>query len=243
MKEIIINLKNISDIEIQKLNKCLQNNHYIKSYHINSQTGSIIIYTKHSFRVPDISNHLTQNGYKIKSVSLQKEEQSIPLIEALTDKTEIDKEVIRENNSFDLENFYVNNLEGAIGVITKDKTIFANAVIDHYTALNCIYNFLYNKLNTFKNYYDLRDDRCWQEVAVSFGNIVIQFCSDVPSTVWLPEEINSYQQKELQKIIDQINTISQKHNLNIDLEIGKPSDFLTPSGTECEQIQNNSKTL
>lgn len=243
MEEIIIGLENISDANIGKLDFCLQNNPRVNSYKILPESNSIIIYMKYDFEIPFVSQDLESNGFKIITASLQTHRKSIPLLEALTDKEAIEQEVLRENANFNLERFYVDELEGAVGVITKDKIIFASAAINHYTALNYIYNFLYNNSDKVQEYCSFNDDTYWQEEAVALGNVVIQLCSNVSSTVWLPEEMNDYQQSELNKILDQINTIRQKYNIPIDIEIDKPNNFKEEQTIEPEILQTSSKIL
>lgn len=242
MNEILVNLDNISSANIGKIDDCLKNNHHINSYEIIPENNSIVIRMKYDFEMPYVSRTLAKHGYKIIAATLQRKETSIPFLEALTCKDAIDQEILRENANFDLEEFFTNQLEGAICIITKNRTIFANALINHYTALNYIYNFLYNNSDQIKNYCVPSENVFWQEAGVAFGNIVIQLCSNVSSTVWLPEEITPYQQSELNKILNQINIIRQKHNIPIDIEIGRPSEFKKePVGSET--LQSNSKTL
>lgn len=222
MEKIIINLENIFDID--KLDYCLQTNHHINTYEIDTKKNSITIYMKYGFEMPNVSYDLDRYGFKIISATLQKDEFYIPFLEALIDKKAIEQEVLKENSQFNLENFYVNGLEGAICVVTKNQIIFANAVINHCTSLNYVYNFLYNGLDDIEDYYS--SDNCWQIKATAFGNIVIQLCSDVSSTVWLPEELNDYQQSQLNKILGQIKQVRQKHNIPIDVEISRPNDLM-----------------
>ena len=115
MEEIIISLENISDVN--KINEYLQNDHDINSYEIIE--NNIIIRTKYSFRIPIVCHDLEHYGYKIIAVALKKNQEFVPIIEALNDKKEIEKEVLRENSEFDLESFYVKHLEGAVCVIKK----------------------------------------------------------------------------------------------------------------------------
>ena len=242
MEEITLCLEKISSADIDRLDFCLQNNHHISYYKIFPESNNIVIYMKYYFEIPFVSEDLERNGFKIITASLQKNGHSIPFLEALSDKKYIEQEVLHENANFNLENFFTGELDGAVGVITKDKIIFANAEVNHYTALNSIYNLLYNNSDKMKDYYSFNDDTYWQEEAVTLGNIVIQLCSNASSTVWLPEKINDYQQTELNKILDQINTIRQKYNIPIDAEIGRPSDLLKQT-TEQVTFQSNSKKI
>lgn len=243
MEQIIVSLENIFDSDIGKIDFCLQNNHRVKSYKILPESNSIVIYMKYDFEIPIVTQDLERKGFKIVTASLQSHGQSIPLLEALTDKDAIEQEVLRENANFNLESFYVDGLEGAVGVITKDKIIFANAVVNHYTALNSIYNLLYNNSDEMQNYYSFNDDTYWQEEAVVLGNVVIQLCSNVSSTVWLPEDMNDYQKSELNRILDQINTIRQQYSMPIDIEIGRPNDLKKAAIIESKMFQSDSKTL
>ena len=223
MEDIIIGLENIYDID--KITDSLINNH-VNSYEIDLDSNTITLHTKHLYNIPNLCYELDRNGYKIIYAVVQKDRYLIPLIEAFNDKEALENEVIYENNEFDLEKFYVNQLEGAICVITKNRTICANAVINHYSALKAIYNLLYNDLDQIHDYYSFSDDSCWQEEAVSYGNIVIQLCSDAFSSVWLSENLNDYQVKELENFFDAIETIRNKHNIPIEFETLKPSGFM-----------------
>ena len=243
MKEITLELENISSADIGKIDYCLQNNHRVNSYKIFPENNSIVIYIKYDFDMPFVSEDLEKNGFKIITASLQKNGHSIPFLEALTDKETIEQEILRENADFNLESFFTGELDGAVGVITKDKIIFANAEINHYTAFNSIYNLLYNNSDDMKDYYSFNDDTCWQEEAVSFGNVVLQLCSNVSSTVWLPEKMNDYQQSELNKILNQINIIRQKYDIIVDIEVGRPSDIINETAKEQEVLQTSSKSL
>lgn len=240
MEKIIISLDNISSANIGGIDYCLQSNHKINSYEILPDNNSIIINLKYDFYMPSISYELDRKGYKIITAKLQKKDYSIPFLEALVDKEAIEQEILRENANFDLENFFVNQFDGAICVITKNKTIFANALINHYTALNYIYNLLYNNSSEMKEY---SENYNWQKSAVSFGNIVIQLCSSASNTCWLPEKLNTYQLLELKKILDQLDAIKQKHKIPIDIEIGRPSDFEKHTKLNPEMFQNSFKTL
>lgn len=218
MEKVIIKLDNISNADIRKIDDCLKNIHKIDSYEILPE-NNIILHLKYYYDMPSISRELYKNGYKIVTAILQKREYSIPILEAIIDKKLVEQEVLRENANFDLENFFVNQLDGALCVITKNKTFFASALINHYIALNSIYNLLYNDSDEMKEYNGYNDYSSWQESAVSFGNIVIQLCSNASNTCWLPEEMNTYQLLELKKILNQLNKIEQKHNIPVDVEI------------------------
>ncbi len=223
MEDIIIGLENIYDID--KITDSLINNH-VNSYEIDLDSNTITLHTKHLYNIPNLCYELDRDGYKVIYAVVQKDRYLIPLIEAFNDKEALENEVIYENNEFDLEKFYVNQLEGAICVITKNRTICANAVINHYSALKAIYNLLYNDSDQIHDYYSFSDDSCWQEEAVSYGNIVIQLCSDAFSSVWLSENLNDYQVKELENFFDAIETIRNKHNIPIEFETLKPSGFM-----------------
>lgn len=230
MDNIIISLESIYNID--KIIECLGRNH-LTSYEINLEKDDIIIHTKHIFYIPNMCNDLKQIGYKVIKAKLQKSDCTVPLIEALNDKEIIKQEIIDENIEFDLENFYLKDLEGAICVITKNNIIFVNALIDHYKALNAVYNLLYNRSDQIKDYYSFDDNIYWQEEAVAFGNIIIQLCSNAYNTVWLPEEINSYQKQKLNEILDQISNIRKKYNIPIDVEIGRPINFLNKNSKKA----------
>ena len=223
MEDIIIGFENIYDID--KMTYSLISNH-MNLYEIDLDSNTVTLHTKHLYNIPNLCYELDRDGYKVIYAAVQKDGYSIPLIEAFNDKEALENEVIYENNEFDLENFYVNQLEGAVCVITKNKTICANAVINHYSALKAIYNFLYNDLDQIQDYYSFSDDSCWQEEAVSYGNIVIQLCSDASSSVWLSENLNDYQVKELESFFGAIETIRKKHNIPIEIETLKPSEFM-----------------
>lgn len=222
MNKTIIYLESIFDID--KINNCLKD--YVQSYNINLENNSITIYTEYIFEIQFVCDHLVNNGYQIIDAKMLKDMEAISLIEVLDDKKTVDKAILDENERFDLEKFFVQDLDGAVGVITKNKIIFASAMIDHYKALNAIYNLLYNFSSEMKDYYSFSDNVCWQEEAVKFGNVIIQLCSNAYSSIWLPDELNIYQRQKLKEITDRINSIKQKYNISISIEVGKPSDIL-----------------
>ena len=68
------------------------------------------------------------------------------------------------------------------------------------------------------------EELLWQDAGVAYGNVILQLCS-ISSTIWLSDEMNDYQQSELNKILEQINMIRQKYNIPIEIEVGRPTDF------------------
>lgn len=236
METVVVRLK--QTYNPQKIAECLENAD-VKHYEIKQ--NNIIVHT-HLYNIQTLCRNLIRNGYEVTEAVWQKNSRFIHLIEAYFDKKQIEEEIIRENNEFDLEDFYVNELEGAICVITKDKTIFANAVASHYNALNAIYNLLYNDSNQM-DYYCLsdEDDTFWQNEAVQYGNVIIQLCSNVSSTVWLPAELNNYQKQELHLILEQINDISQQYDIPIPIDTEAPQSLKDDSVLDCEIIQKNFK--
>lgn len=160
---------------------------------------------------------LEKFNIKIKNCTVSYQNFDINMLEYMNNIEEKDHEIIRENDNFNLKDFYLNKLNGAVCVITKKDIVFSYAIYDHSIVTNAIYNYLYNNLNE-EEYFHTQDS-LWQQKALKYGNIIIQFCSDSPSIIWLPTDINEFQNTALNFIQNNIQNIQKQYGLNIETYI------------------------
>ncbi len=164
---------------------------------------------------------LEKNNIKITSCIVTYQNFDINMLEYMNDKEEKNHEIVRENDHFNLKDFYLNKLNGAVAVITQDDIIFAYAICDHKNVTNAIYNYLYNNQEEYFNNLDY----LWQQTALKYGNIIIQFCSDSPSMIWLPSDINEFQNAALSFIQNSMENVRQKYGIQIDYFITKEEEL------------------
>lgn len=126
-------------------------------------------------------------------------------IEALEDKQEILNEVKKQNKVFDIVDFYVNHRNGAIWVCTTKQTINCFALWDHGMVLEKIYGLIYDDFVKWSKVLN------WQEEAVGLkGNICIQLCSEYPSFIWIPKQINQRQYDDFCRFLEKIDMANEQ---------------------------------
>lgn len=137
---------------------------------------------------------------------------SIKQIEHMNENEDILSEIKYQNEIFDLTTFYLNDEDSALAVITPKQTIYVYAIFSHEYVCEKIYKQLYPNFTWLSGEeIDCSDViACWQEMATSQGNIIIQFNSDDYTLVWFPERINMYQYTELCRIHKQLQFILPK---------------------------------
>ena len=140
-------------------------------------------------------------------------------VETIEDMDLLKEEIEYETASFDLDRFYDKEPNRAVCVITEDETYFAYAWEDHGNATARIYDYLYNDTNQMKDW----DFIPWQYNATERGNVIIQFCSDISTPIWLPSSINDYQYNKVMELLTQLEQIDQrsKNNLAIGIDLSE----------------------
>lgn len=125
------------------------------------------------------------------------------------------KQIKYLNNSFNLEDFYINNKEAAVIIISDDKCISEYSPQSHEKVAE---NIIKSIDPTFKTFYN-QSDICWQTQATNRGLVCIQLCSSCQSLIWLPNEINEFQYQYLVKISKEFDKIKKKYSLSNNLNI------------------------
>ena len=142
-------------------------------------------------------------------------------VETIEDMNLLQEEIEYETTSFDLDRFYDEHLDRAVCVITEDETYFAYAWEDHGTAVARIYDYLYNDTNQMRDW----DYIPWQYNATEKGNIIIQFCSNISSPIWLPSKINDYQYESLTQVITKLEQINRRTDNELKVAIDLSEDI------------------
>lgn len=124
------------------------------------------------------------------------------------------KQIVSENNNFDLFNFYkTNNKEfGAVIVITPSQAIYNYSSVIHKYDVEDIYRCIYPGFKNFKLLN--KDNYSWPVEALSYGNIIIRACVEYESIIYIPSKINFFQYQELLNLSKQIEDM--KVYLNVD---------------------------
>lgn len=132
------------------------------------------------------------------------------MIEELTDQTDILNELVDENNNFDLDDFYLNDGDASVIVITPNQSISAYSKKEHAEVIERIYKIIYPWFDGFglKNYYV--SGNTWSAAIREIGNVVFQLASDADSIVWIPNKINKYQYDRLLEIKERIENLNEK---------------------------------
>ena len=164
---------------------------------------------------------LEKYNIKIINCTLSYQNFDINMLEYMSNK-ERNHEILRENDHFNLKDFYLNKLSGAVAVITQNDIVFAYAICDHKTVTNAIYNYLYNSQD--EEYFN-NSDYLWQQSALKYDNIIIQFCSDSPSMIWLPSNMNEFQKSALSFIQNNMINIMREYNIKLDYFITKAEEL------------------
>lgn len=134
-------------------------------------------------------------------------------IERLTDENEILDEIIEENKNFDLEDFFVNDRDGGLIIITPNQTVSLYSVDDHGNVLEKAYKVMYPSFNGFnfpENISAGQKVLSFQEQSCKMGNVLYQLASRVSSLIWLPERITSFQLEQIKTIHNFIYKLDQK---------------------------------
>lgn len=119
------------------------------------------------------------------------------------------------DDKFNLEDFYINNKEAAIIIVSDDKYIGEYSPEGHEKVAQ---NIIESIDPTFKMFYS-QSNICWQNQATNRGILCIQLCSSCQSLIWLPNEINEFQYQYLVKFNTEFNKIKEKYNLSDNFNI------------------------
>ncbi len=123
---------------------------------------------------------------------------------------DIREEIRKQNDEFDLFDFYLhgkndfNILSYGMGVITSKQSFYCYANKSHEALMENILLSLYDDFDVMykKNNYD------WRSTITSYGDICIQLMSNHYSLVWLPSTINKYQLSKLFEFYDSMKRIN-----------------------------------
>ncbi len=179
---------------------------------MNNKTLTTTINDNPAYTVTDTKRKMMFLNFTVGEIAIEGIPGIKKVLGSIKDIKELKKEITLENESFDLEQFFTQSLDGAVGVITKNQLICCYSWLDHGDVVNSIYNYLYNDSNRMKNYLEKTP---WQFAALEKGNVIIQFCSNAPSFIWLPEERNEYQYCILNEVIKKLQEINKKYNYGI----------------------------
>ena len=92
-------------------------------------------------------------------------------------------------NLFDLEDFYINDREAAVIIVSDNMDVSEYSPKSHEKVAENIIKIIDP---TFKMFYD-QSNYCWQNQATNRGIVCIQLCSNCQSLIWLPNKINTFQ--------------------------------------------------
>lgn len=165
-------------------------------------------------------------------------------IEHLTDENEILAEIIEENKRFDLEDFFVNNRDGGLIIITPNQTVSLYSIDSHCNVLEKAYKVMYPSFNGFNipDHISSDEDRItWHEQSCRMGNVLFQLASRVSSFIWLPDKINHYQFNQIKTIHNFIYYLNQKrvseNKKNFDIKYIYKGKFV--DGTDIGALLNS----
>lgn len=134
------------------------------------------------------------------------------------------KQIIEENNKFDLEKFYRSKKQlGAVIVITPIQTIYNYSAQRHNEDIEDIFFKIYKSIRS-----ELKESMTpynREENMKKFGNIIIKLLNDTESRIYIPNKITEFQYNELKSFCDWIKYI-QGYRI-IDGEIKKLDEFHT----------------
>ena len=131
----------------------------------------------------------------------------------IEEKNLLKQELEYERQNFSLEDFFSEQRDRAVCIITPEETITALTWLDHGRGALQMYNVLYDEEKT------MWDTPLWQIGATDRGNVVIQLCDSEYSPIWLPYKINDYQYQQLNQIIDNLQQIEEDGHYGIELAI------------------------
>lgn len=136
-------------------------------------------------------------------------------IENLEIEDEIIKEIRKQNEVFDLFDFYLQNedcddiLQAGFEIITPNQSFDCYSLGRHEYLIESIYSVMYS------DFYDVlnESDYDWHQASATLGNICIQLLSKRFTFVWLPEKINKYQFSKLFEFYDSMRRINDYFSL------------------------------
>ncbi len=141
---------------------------------------------------------------------------NIKNIEFLRNKDEILQEVIFENNHFNISDYYENEHDAALGIITPDQVIRVYSIISHEQVCKNIYRLLYKDFDEFSN----EEDIDWQQKATAYGNIILQHVRNEYLFIWFPKELHLFQRDSLHALLFQIKECCLRTNITLTYCIG-----------------------
>lgn len=127
-------------------------------------------------------------------------------IETLNDKKQIKKEIDEQYKNFNIKNFYNDDGNAAVGILSPHFTRYAYSIKEHGKVAEKIYKTIYEDFDGF-DFYKFDNAIIWQEQSSNMGNICIQLASFVPTLIWIPQKINMYQYQNLLEFYNEVKTL------------------------------------
>lgn len=134
-------------------------------------------------------------------------------IEDLTNPLDIKTEILQQNQTFRLEDFYLKRIynegkmvDGAVSVITKEGTINCFSKKSHHQVIEQIYKLLDDSFTGF----EIDKNNLWQYQCTARGDICIQLCNEMMSCIFLPETLTYQQFENFQHFVFAIKKINRQ---------------------------------
>lgn len=94
-------------------------------------------------------------------------------IEKLTNREEIIREINEENKNFDLKDFYANNRNAAVMIISEDNIVKSYSIFSHKTVAEQIIKTIDPEFNKFYNLSTIWQNQATKKILFAYNYVVI----------------------------------------------------------------------
>lgn len=134
------------------------------------------------------------------------------ILSHITNPNSLQERILELNQSFNLTNFLMGktNIETAIGLITKNQTLFLECDLvdtdNHAYNFQALYDSIYDSSTII---IPIKNKSTWQEIVMQDSNIAIQLTKFGDLYLWCPEKINEHQLSSLRKMNEELKLIQE----------------------------------